>query len=77
MIFAVPLIGPLIGFILMFFLAIPFYFLWNSMAPTYFYWLPEVYRFLPFWDCVWLFMLVAILKIILLPSFRSDVKVQK
>ena len=77
MIFFLPIIGPIIGFVLMFFLAIPFYWLWNAVAPVYFYWLPQVYLHLPFWDCVWLMMLLTILKLILLPRFGVDVKKAK
>jgi hypothetical protein len=69
MVWLVPIVGPLIGFFFMFFLAIPFYYLWNDLAPTYFYWLPQVYLQLPFWDCVWLMMLIAMLKLIILPRF--------
>lgn len=73
MIWLIPIVGPLLGFIFMMFLAIPFYFLWNSMAPTYFYWLPEIYLQLPFWDCVWMLMLIGMLKLILLPRFGTAV----
>ena len=69
MLWLVPIFGPLLGFVFMFFLAIPFYYLWNDLAPMYFYWLPQVYLQLPFWDCVWLMMLTGMLKLILLPRF--------
>lgn len=74
MVWLIPVIGPIIGFIVMMFLAIPFYFLWNDMAPTYFYWLPSVYLYIPFWDCVWLMCLIVILKLILLPRFGTSVE---
>lgn len=74
MIYLTPIVGPLMAFVFMFFLAIPFYYLWNALAPTYFYWLPKVYLELPFWDCVWLLMLIGMLKLILLPKFSAEVK---
>lgn len=67
MLFFIPIIGPIFGFILMCFFAIPFYFLWNALAPVYFYWLPQVYHTLPFWHCVGLLMLVFMLKLVLFP----------
>ncbi len=72
MIYLIPIVGPLMAFVFMFFLAIPFYYLWNDLAPTYLYWLPPVYHSIPFWDCVWLLMLIGML--ILLPKFSSEVK---
>lgn len=50
------------------FLSVPFYFLWNILAPIYGYELPAVYQHLPFWHCVGLFVLAAILRALLLPS---------
>jgi hypothetical protein len=49
------------------FWSIPFYFLWNALAPTYAYWLPEIYQRLPFWHCMGLFLIVAILRGLLFP----------
>lgn len=49
-------------------LSIPYYFIWNALAPTYFSWLPAVYQHLPFWHCMGLFVLFAILRTLLLPS---------
>lgn len=77
MIWVVPIIGPIIGFVLTFFLAIPLWWLWNMLAPTYFYWLPQVYLQLPFWDVVGLCALVFMLRLVLLPRFGTDVKVNK
>lgn len=65
MIFWIPVIGWLVGAFFAFFAAIPFYFLWNALAPTYCYWLPEVYLQIPFWHCVGLFILILILKFLL------------
>jgi hypothetical protein len=61
----VPIVGWLIGFVIAVVMAIPFYFLWNGLIPTYFSWLPAVWMHIPFWDCVWLAMLISIVKHIL------------
>ena len=50
-----------------FFLAIPFYFLWNYFAPIYLPNLPEVYSSIPFWHCLGIFVLIGIVKTLLLP----------
>jgi len=54
-----------------FFLAIPFYFLWNFLAPIYAPNLPDVYKDIPFWHIVGLFTLFAIFRLALLPK-RSE-----
>lgn len=43
-------------------LAIPLWWLWNKLAPIYFYWLPKVYLAIPFWHVVGLVLLVVILQ---------------
>jgi hypothetical protein len=53
------------------FIAIPFYFLWNELAPVYFYWLPRLYLHIPFWHVMGLFVLVAILKTLFFPPSIS------
>lgn len=50
------------------FLAIPFYFLWNFLAPLYFLNLPESYKNVPFWHIVGIFSLVSILRLVFLPE---------
>lgn len=60
MIHGIPVLGTAISFIVSFFCAIPFYFIWNSLAPTYFSFLPKVWLDIPFWDSVGLFMLLPI-----------------
>jgi len=77
MIYLLPVVGWLIGFVITFFLAIPFYFLWNYCAPIYMYWLPLVYQQIPFWDCVWLAMTISITKLVLLPRFGTTVENKK
>jgi len=68
---SIPIIGWLINIVLMISLAIPFYFMWGHVAPIYFYWIPEVYQEIPFWDCEWLFTVISILKAVLVPKFAS------
>ena len=48
-----------------FFLAIPFYFLWNYLVPIYFSELPEVYKKVPFFHILGGFLLVGIFRRIL------------
>lgn len=72
MIYSIPVIGWLIGVFFHTCLAIPFYLLWNSFAPVYFYWLPEVYQDIAFWDCVGLFIIISILKAVLLPDLSAS-----
>lgn len=66
---AIPILGWLITALFSASLAVPFYFLWNGLAPTYFYFLPRVYLDIPFWHCVGLFMLMPMVKLMLLPMF--------
>jgi hypothetical protein len=67
----IPVIGWLIAAAVCFFIAIPLYFLWNWLAPTYFYWLPPVYLDLPFWHVFGLLWLLSSLRQLLLPSVSS------
>ena len=71
MIYAIPVVGWLVGLFFHTMLAIPFYFVWNWLAPTYFYWLPSVYLQIGFWNIVGLFIIMSILKTVLLPTFVS------
>jgi len=73
---AIPVFGWIIAAVVCFFIAVPFYFLWNWLAPTYFYWLPKLYLELPFWHVFGLLWLITSLRGILLPSTyaRSESK---
>ena len=71
MINAIPFLGWFLSAFFATSLAIPFYFIWNALAPTYFYFIPLVYQHLPFWDTVGLFMILPILKTMLFPKFAS------
>lgn len=73
MIYSIPIVGWLVGLFFHTMLAIPFYFLWNGLAPTYLYWLPPVYQNLGFMTIVGLFILLSILKAVLLPRFGTRV----
>lgn len=47
--------------------AVPFYFLWNHLAPIYAPELPEQYLNLPFWHVAGVFALIQIVMIVLSP----------
>ncbi len=68
----IPIIGWVIAAIICLFIAVPVYFLWNWLAPIYFYWLPAVYQHLPFTHVFGLLWLITSLKGILFPSFYSS-----
>jgi hypothetical protein len=52
-------------------LSVPFYFIWNRLAPIYFRGLPPQYQHIPFGHCAGLFVLIAIARAVLLPSRRK------
>lgn len=66
---AIPFIGWIISAITAVSLAIPFWFCWTVMdvGEKYFYFIPETYQSIPFWECVYLFIVIAILKGTLIP----------
>ena len=69
----IPVIGWLLSLFLSCSLAVPFWVIWSVMGlgEKYFYWLPEVYHSVPFWDCVGLFMIIGILKCVLPTKLAS------
>ncbi len=71
-IYSIPVFGWLLGAILHISLAIPFYFIWNALAPTYFYFVPLVYQQIDFWNCVGLFIVISILKTVLIPRMLTS-----
>lgn len=71
MAYGIPVIGWIVGFLVAVSVSIPFYFIWNGLAPTYFYFLPDVYLSVPFWHCVGLFMLSPMLKWLVVPNLSS------
>lgn len=73
MIFMLPVVGWLIGFVLAFGMAVPFYYCWNALAPIYFAaWVPPIFLQLPFWHIVGLFVIISILKAMLVPNWGSS-----
>lgn len=52
-------------------LSVPFWLIYTvfEIGETYFYFLPEVYQTIPFWNCVGLFIVISILKGTLTPKF--------
>lgn len=58
-----PVIGWFLSGIAAMSLSIPFWFFWTScgIGSTYFYFLPSVYRSIPFWNCVGLFISINII----------------
>jgi hypothetical protein len=74
MIYAIPVVGWLIGLFFTIWLAVPFWFLWTVLGfgEAYFYWLPLPYRSIGFWDCVGLAIVISILKAVLLPHWGSS-----
>lgn len=70
MINGIPVIGWLISAIVMISMAVPFWIVWTwcKIGETYAYFLPTVYQFPSFWDCVGLFIAMQILKPIFLPK---------
>jgi hypothetical protein len=71
MINKIPFIGWFFSIAASISLSIPFYYIWNALAPTYFYQLPKVYLSIPFWHCVGLFIVVPIVRNTLTPKFVS------
>lgn len=68
MIYAIPVIGWIIGLIFTISAAIPFWLCWTvaGLGNKYFYFLPEIYKTISFWNCVGLFIIIAILKFVFL-----------
>jgi len=61
----------MVGVIFAMFLTIPTYFIWNALAPTYFYFLPEVYRHIPFWNMMGLLLLFAFARALIFPQHEK------
>lgn len=71
MINKLPIIGWLLSLVANISLSVPFWLIWTvcGIGSKYFYWIPETYQSIPFWNCVGLFMVIAILKSTLTPQF--------
>lgn len=66
---AIPIFGWILDLMVKASLAVPFYFVWNGLAPIYLPMLPERYLDLPFWHIVGIFIVVPILKLVFVPTF--------
>jgi len=73
MINKIPFIGWFFSAIGAVSLSIPFWFCWTNMGlgAKYFYFIPEVYKAIPFWHCVGLFIVLKILYGTLTPKVFS------
>jgi hypothetical protein len=60
----IPIIGWILSTVGAVSLAIPFWICWSvcNVGKTYFYFIPEVFQDIPFWNCVGLFIVIAIIK---------------
>lgn len=72
MVFSIPVIGWIVGFVFYTLLAIPTYYLWNGLAPIYFPFVPPPWLAIPFWDMVWLFCLLSIVRSFVLPMVGAS-----
>lgn len=61
---AIPVIGTILSLCVTIFTAIPFWFVWTvlGIGEKFFYFLPELYLSIGFWETVGLFMVLSILK---------------
>jgi hypothetical protein len=75
----IPFIGWMFTAIAAVGLAVPFWFFWTvcGIGATYFYFVPEVFRVIPFWDCFGLFIVILIVKGTLVPKLFSVSNTQK
>lgn len=72
-IYALPIFGWFLGLLFHASMAIPFWIVWNWLAPKFAYWLPAVYQHLGFWETVGLFIIMSTIKAVVLPtSFSSS-----
>ena len=74
---AIPFIGWIISAGVAISMAIPFWIVWTSchIGQKYFYFLPEVYKTIGFWDTVGLFIAMSIIKSVFIPTLGSHVNV--
>jgi hypothetical protein len=63
MINKIPFLGWFLSVIASISLSVPFWLCWThyGLGYTYFYFAPPVFRHIPFWHCVGLFIIVGIL----------------
>lgn len=70
---AIPFLGWFLAAFFNISISVPFWFVWThcGIGEKYFYWLPSVYQSIPFWNCVGLFTVVAILRAALTPKLAE------
>lgn len=70
---AIPFIGWFIDFVVKASMSLPFWLIWTKfgIGEKYFYFLPEVYQSISFWDCVGLFIAVPIAYSVFIPKIMS------
>ncbi len=73
MINKIPFLGWILSFLASIGLSVPFWYFWThwKLGFIYFYFLPDIYKSIPFWNCVGLFIIIAILKGTLIPKIFS------
>ena len=69
----IPVIGWIIEIFLTASMSFPFWLIWSvwDVGEKYFYFLPTVYHYIPFWECVGLFIVIGILKSVLMPNLAN------
>ena len=70
---AIPVFGWAIALLFNISTAVPFWIVWTAcgIGRKYFYFLPDVYQAVGFWECVGLFTAIGILKRMLTPQLAS------
>jgi len=70
---SIPVIGWAVSLLFTASTAVPFWIVWTlcGIGAKYFYFLPEVYHGIGFWECVGLFTAIGILKRVVTPQFVS------
>lgn len=77
MINAIPLFGWFMSIAFSTSLSVPFWFFWSicGIGEKYFYWLPQIYHYISFLNCIGLFVVISILKATIVPKIISvDIK---
>lgn len=73
MINKIPIVGWGLAIIAAVGLAVPFWFCWTlcGVGEEFFYFIPGVYQKISFWNCIGLFIVIAIIKGTLVPRLFS------
>jgi hypothetical protein len=67
---AVPIIGWFLSILVSTSLSVPFWFFWTvcGIGEKYFYFLPPVWKSIPFFECIGLFIAVSIIQAVFVPK---------